>query len=73
MNELVIKAKNLGRNFGDLKAVQGLDLEVEKGSIYGFLGPNGCGKTTAIRLLMGLLKPTTGEIEVLGFKLPKGC
>ena len=45
MNELVIKAKNLGRNFGDLKAVQGLDLEVEKGSIYGFLGPNGCGKT----------------------------
>ena len=71
MNELVIKAKNLGRNFGDLKAVQGLDLEVEKGSIYGFLGPNGCGKTTAIRLLMGLLKPTTGEIEVLGFKLPK--
>ena len=71
MNELVIKATNLGRNFGDLKAVQGLDLEVEKGSIYGFLGPNGCGKTTAIRLLMGLLKPTTGEIEVLGFKLPK--
>jgi len=71
MNELVIKAKNLGRNFGDLKAVQGLDLEVEKGSIYGFLGPNGCGKTTAIRLLMGLLKPTTGEVEVLGFKLPK--
>ena len=71
MSELVIKATNLGRSFGDLKAVQGLDLEVEKGSIYGFLGPNGCGKTTAIRLLMGLLKPTTGEIEVLGFKLPK--
>jgi len=71
MSELVIKASNLGRNFGDLKAVQGLNLEVEKGSIYGFLGPNGCGKTTAIRLLMGLLKPTTGEIEVLGFKLPK--
>ena len=71
MSELVIKATNLGRNFGDLKAVQGLNLEVEKGSIYGFLGPNGCGKTTAIRLLMGLLKPTTGEIEVLGFKLPK--
>jgi len=73
MSELVIKATNLGRSFGDLKAVQGLDLEVEKGSIYGFLGPNGCGKTTAIRLLMGLLKPTTGEIEVLGFKLPKGA
>lgn len=71
MSELVIKATNLGRNFGDLKAIQGLNLEVEKGSIYGFLGPNGCGKTTAIRLLTGLLKPSAGEIEVLGFKLPK--
>ncbi len=71
MSQYVIKATKLCRNFGDLKAIQNLDLEVEKGRIYGFLGPNGCGKTTAIRLLTGLLKPTSGEIEVLGLKLPQ--
>jgi len=71
MSQYVIKASHLSRNFGSLKAIQNLDLEVEKGRIYGFLGPNGCGKTTAIRLLTGLLKPSSGSIEVLGFKLPK--
>lgn len=71
MSEFVIQAKKLSRNFGELKAIQNLDLQVEKGRIYGFLGPNGCGKTTAIRLLTGLLKPTSGEIQVLGFKLPQ--
>ncbi len=71
MRQYVSKASKLCRNFGDLKAIQGLDLEVEKSRIYGFLGPNGCGKTTAIRMLTGLLKPTSGEVEVLGFKLPQ--
>ncbi len=71
MSELVIEASKLSRNFGDLKAIQELDLEVEKGRIYGFLGPNGCGKTTAIRLLTGLLKPSAGEVQVLGFNLPR--
>ena len=71
MSEFVIQAKKLSRNFGELKAIQNLDLQVEKGRIYGFLGPNGCGKTTAIRLLTGLLKPTSGEIQVLGLSLPK--
>ncbi len=71
MSEYAIKASSLSRNFGEIKAIQELDLEVEKGRIYGFLGPNGCGKTTAIRLLTGLLKPSSGEIEVLGFTLPK--
>jgi ABC-2 type transport system ATP-binding protein len=71
MTQYVINASNLSRNFGDLKAIQDLDLKVEKGRIYGFLGPNGCGKTTAIRMLTGLLKPSVGEIEVLGYKLPK--
>lgn len=73
MSQYVIKASKLSRNFGDLKAIQGLDLEVEKGRIYGFLGPNGCGKTTAIRLLTGLLKPSAGEVEVLGLQLPKNA
>lgn len=71
MSQYVIKASNLSRNFGELKAIQSLNLEVEKGRIYGFLGPNGCGKTTAIRLLTGLLKPSAGEVEVLGLTLPR--
>ena len=71
MSQYAIKASNLSRNFGDLKAIQGLNLELETARIYGFLGPNGSGKTTAIRMLTGLLKPTSGEIEVLGYKLPK--
>lgn len=71
MSQIVLKASKLCRNFGDLKAIQSLDIEVEKGRIYGFLGPNGSGKTTLIRMLTGLLKPSAGEIEVLGFKLPQ--
>ena len=71
MSQYVIKAEKLSRNFGQLKAIQELDLEVEKGRIYGFLGPNGCGKTTAIRMLTGLLKPSAGNIQVLGLKLPQ--
>jgi len=73
MSQYVIQASKLSRNFGDLKAIQELDLEVEKGRIYGFLGPNGCGKTTAIRMLTGLLKPSAGEVQVLGLKLPKSA
>lgn len=68
---LAINAKNICRNFGSLAAVSELDLTVEKQTIYGFLGPNGSGKTTAIRLLTGLLKPTSGQVNVLGCHLPK--
>lgn len=67
----VIQAKQLCRRFGTLKAIDGLDLNVERSQIYGFLGPNGCGKTTAIRMFTGLLQATSGEVEVLGLKLPK--
>jgi len=71
MSDFAIKASKLTRYFGDLKAIQDLDLEVEKQRIYGFLGPNGSGKTTAIRMLTGLLKPSQGEVQVLGFNLPQ--
>lgn len=71
MTEFVIRAEKLSRHFGAVKAVQELDLDVEKGRIYGFLGPNGSGKTTAIRMLTGLLKPSSGTAEVLGHSLPK--
>ena len=69
-NEYAIKTHQLSRSFGNLKAIDNLDLRIEKCKIYGFLGPNGCGKTTAIRMLTGLLKPTSGDIEVLGLSLP---
>lgn len=71
MTELVIDAINLTRNFGSLAAVSSLNLQVEKQTIYGFLGPNGSGKTTAIRLFTGLLKPSSGTVNVLGYNLPK--
>lgn len=71
MSDYVIEANHISRHFGEVKAIQDLDLHVKKGKIYGFLGPNGSGKTTAIRMLTGLLKPTEGKIEVLGYSLPK--
>ena len=57
----------LVRNFGELRAVDGVDLAVPYGEIYGFLGPNGAGKTTVIRMLITLLAPTSGEMRVAGY------
>lgn len=65
----MIKAKNLVRKFGDFVAVNNVNLDIKKGEIYGFLGPNGAGKTTTIRMLTGTLKPTSGEIEILGLNM----
>ena len=65
-----ISSRNLTRHFGPIKALEGLDLEVPSGGVSAFLGPNGSGKTTTIRLLLGLLKPTSGSCETLG--LPAG-
>jgi len=70
MTELAIQARNLGKTFGKVKAVQSLDLDVPRSQIYGFLGPNGCGKSTTIRMLCGLLTPTSGDISVLGHSIP---
>ena len=61
-----IEAQGLTRHFGDLVAVDRLDMQVPTGSIFGFLGPNGCGKSTTIRMLCGLLLPTAGSASVLG-------
>lgn len=65
-----IRTRSLTRHFGDLTAVDHVDLDIRRGSIYGFLGPNGSGKTTTIRMLAGLLLPTEGEISVLGLSIP---
>lgn len=61
-----IRARGLTRRFGNVLAVDALDLDVPSGSIFGFLGPNGAGKTTTIRLLLGLVEPSEGGAEVLG-------
>ncbi len=70
MSELVLRAEGLTRAFGEIVAVNKLDLTIRKGTIYGLLGPNGSGKTTAMRLLTGLLTPTSGQAIVLGNRLP---
>lgn len=69
--DLAIKARGLTKRFGKLTAVDHLDLDVPRSIIYGFLGPNGSGKTTAIRMLCGLLTPTEGSATVLGLEVPK--
>lgn len=66
MNHIAIQTEQLTRTFGELVAVDNLTLQVPAGSIFGFLGPNGSGKTTTIRLLLGLLSPTHGNAQVLG-------
>ncbi len=62
-----IKIENLVKKFDDVTAVNGLNLEIEEGELFGFLGPNGAGKTTAINILCGLLKPTSGKAWVSGY------
>lgn len=66
-DELVIDVQGLTKSFGGRKVVDDFDLRVPRGAIYGFLGPNGSGKTTTIRMVCGLLKPEGGEGSVLGF------
>ncbi|HQB78506.1 MAG TPA: ABC transporter ATP-binding protein, partial [Tenuifilaceae bacterium] len=66
-NNVVISVKNLVKKFGSFVANDNLTFEVGSGEIFGFLGANGAGKTTAIRILCGLLEPTSGDIIVAGF------
>ena len=68
-DSFAIWAEGLARSFGNVRAVDGVDLAVPFGEIYGFLGPNGAGKTTVIRMLITLLAPTAGEARVAGYDL----
>ncbi|MCX7995609.1 MAG: ABC transporter ATP-binding protein [candidate division WOR-3 bacterium] len=63
--------QNLYKNFGNIKAVDGISLEIAQGEIFGLIGPNGAGKTTTLRMIATLLKPSSGTIEVFGFNVEK--
>jgi ABC-2 type transport system ATP-binding protein len=66
MGDVAISCRGLVKRYGELAAVDGLDLEVRRGECFGLLGPNGAGKTTTVEILEGLLEPSAGEVEVLG-------
>ena len=69
-NGQVIRTQSLTKRYGDLRAVDAVDLDVRTGDVYGFLGANGSGKTTTLRMLLGLVLPTSGEADVLGKPMP---
>ena len=62
----VIRTRALTKRYGELRAVDAVDLEVAQGDVYGFLGANGSGKTTTVRMLLGLVLPTAGDVEEIG-------
>ena len=71
MSSPAISVRNLRKSYGLKAAVDCVDLEVPHGSFFGFLGPNGAGKSTTIRMLTGLIPADSGEIEILGYRLPE--
>ncbi|MGA0566790.1 ATP-binding cassette domain-containing protein [Rathayibacter sp. KR2-224] len=68
-----ISVRGLTKRFGKQLAVDGLGLDVPRGAVYGFLGPNGSGKTTTIRMMLGLATPTSGDVELLGERMPRAA
>jgi ribosome-dependent ATPase len=71
-SEIVIEANGLTRRFGDFTAVDGVNFQIRRGEIYGFIGPNGCGKTTTMKMLTGLLPPSDGTAEIFGSVVTAG-
>lgn len=69
METSIVEVKNLTKRFGDFTAVDNLSFEIKEGEILGFLGPNGAGKTTTINMLLGLVKPTFGQIKIFNLDL----
>src|SRR3954454_6563864 len=66
----IVSASALVKDFGQVRALDGLTLCITRGETYGLLGPNGSGKTTFIRMIAGLVRPTSGDLEVLGRRMP---
>ena len=68
LSELLLETRNLTKQYGHHKAVDSVDMHIKKGAVYGFIGRNGAGKTTCLKMISGLSKPTCGEIEMFGYK-----
>lgn len=66
MDNVIIEARDLTKDFGDFRAVEKLNLNIKRGEVFGFLGPNGAGKTTSISMMVGLLRPTSGQVLIGG-------
>jgi ABC-2 type transport system ATP-binding protein len=71
MRALAVETRGLGKRFGQIEAVRSLDLTVREGEMFGLVGPDGSGKTTTVRMLCGILRPTSGSASVLGFDLER--
>ena len=65
---MLLETRNLTKQYGHYKAVNGVSLHIKKGAIYGFIGRNGAGKTTCLKMISGLAEATDGEIELFGYK-----
>lgn len=70
-NDLAIEISDFHKRYGDTYAVRGLDLNVRKGTFFGFVGPNGAGKSTTINTIVGLIQPSSGTIKVVGYDISK--
>ncbi|MFU8772001.1 MAG: ATP-binding cassette domain-containing protein [Anaerolineales bacterium] len=71
-DEIVLQTHGLKKHFSSVWAVDGIDLEVRRGEVYGFLGPNGDGKTTTIGVALGLLHATAGDVSIFGEEVTPG-
>jgi len=71
MNDIIIEAREVTRDFGDFRAVDKLNLKIKRGEVFGFLGPNGAGKTTSISIMVGLLRSTSGQVFIDGSEVEK--
>ena len=71
MSEVVVKLEEVSKRFGPVLAVDRLSLDIYRGEVFGLLGPNGAGKTTTVRMICGLLRPSSGRITVLGYEMPR--
>ncbi|WP_308638029.1 ABC transporter ATP-binding protein [Paenibacillus silvisoli] len=72
MTQTILQVRGLCKHYKGVKAVNGIDMTLQQGDIYGFLGQNGAGKTTAIRMMMGLIQPTAGTVDLLGERIGRG-
>ena len=71
MPEIILRTENLGKQFRSRWATQNINLEVHRGDVFGFLGPNGAGKSTTIRMIYSLIRPSTGFVEIFGYRVDK--